>query len=448
LQNSWWEAIHQFSKASDSEKKAAVQEYEQLKSIVRQFLGAEIERDKDGRALIFGLLLGSSKLSDGQKIILQLCIAIHSQKAHLNDLILFLDEPENHLHPSALLEFVTQIRDCLPNGQLWVSTHSIHLLSSAPVSSIWWMEKGRIKRVGKTPEVVLGGLLGNGKHRNQLADFLDLPFVLAANRFAVQCMFRPDVVGFRGADKQVSQIIDIIQPKLLDSEPLRILDFGAGKGRLAAEIAELLPDAAKKVSYFAYDKLADHSTECRTSIESLHTDDVKRYFNDLSELNGQEGANSFDFVILCNVLHEIPPSEWNGLFGLAGKIADSLKVAGNLLLVEVQQLPYGERAHKHGFIVLNSAQLRKLFSVPTGETSGFLENSQSDGWLKAHLISSVFVNQYTPETRRAALRDLVEMSKDKIEELRSSTATDYETGRKHGFWVHQYANANLAICGL
>jgi predicted ATPase len=78
---------------------------------------------------LFGFPLGQSNLSDGQKILLQLCLAIHCQQESLEDLVLFLDEPENHLHPSVIIETIERIKEEVSNGQIWISTHSIPLLS-------------------------------------------------------------------------------------------------------------------------------------------------------------------------------------------------------------------------------------------------------------------------------------------------------------------------------
>ena len=54
------------------------------------------------------------------------------------------------------------------------------------------------------------------------------------------------------------------------------------------------------------------------------------YFNDINELTNKV-KDTVDYVLLINVLHEIPPSEWIGLFKI---IYDLLKDSGKLIIVE------------------------------------------------------------------------------------------------------------------
>ena len=445
LQNRAWEAGHPNATIEKGQATAALQEYDNLKNIVQKFLGTDITRSVDGDAELFGLPLGRSNLSDGQKVILQLCVALHVQAPSLNDVIIFMDEPENHLHPAALLDLIENIQLHLGNGQLWIATHSVPLLANMPPSAIWWMEENTVKKAGDKPEKVLNGLLGDAQRRDRLATFLDLPFVLASNRFAAECMIPPPTVSHRTGDSQTKQIFDALKPFQKAWDSLRILDLGAGKGRLASELAEDLEGkSSSPIDYIAFDTDDKDANECRAAIECLHGKSNDRYFNDWNDLRSQYDEGSFHIVVMCNVLHEIPPAEWRNLFGLKGTVSKMLKTDGFLLLVEVQQLPYGEQAHKYGFLVLDTAQIRKLFAIKESDMSGLKIDSRHDAWLKAHLISKPLLERYSHETLQGALKDLGDTAREKIQKLRGSADRDYRSGRLHGFWVQQYANAMLA----
>ena len=142
VQERWFNATHQDSNFSPQEKQSAINEYMQLKDLLKTFLDADLERNINGEPTIFGFPLGQANLSDGQKVLIQLCLAIHCQQKSLDDLILFLDEPENHLHPSVIIETIARIINKTPHGQIWISTHSIPLLSPFHPSPIWFMVVG------------------------------------------------------------------------------------------------------------------------------------------------------------------------------------------------------------------------------------------------------------------------------------------------------------------
>jgi ABC-type cobalamin/Fe3+-siderophores transport system ATPase subunit/SAM-dependent methyltransferase len=445
LQDRYREAKSSENTLSEEQITTAVNEYRRIESLIEQFLGTKITRSIDGEAQLFGLPLGKSSLSDGQTIIVHLCAALHAQAAKLDEVILLMDEPENHLHPAALLDLVEMIQTHIGNGQLWIATHSIPLLAQVDPSSIWWMEDNTIRKAGDKPEKVLEGLLGGEERRGKLATFLDLPFALASNRFAAECLIPPPTVEHRDGDPQTRQILTVLEKLRTAENVLRVLDFGAGRGRLASELAESwLPDQRAGLDYIAFDPSEKDAEECRAAIGRLHENPNERLFHDYTKLRERYDEGSFHVVVMCNVLHEILPADWSDLFGSSGKLTRLLRSDGYLLLVEVQQLPYGERAHEHGFLVLDTAQLRKLFNVGEPDGASFTCDAQRDGWLKAHLISQALLRRYSSDFRKEALLDLCSTARDRIRGLRAQ-GTDYRQGRLHGFWVQQFANAQLAL---
>jgi len=445
LQDRYREATHQERMIDDAVAVAAISEYKRMQDVIRQFLGTEITRSVDQQAQLFGLPLGKSALSAGQKVILQLCVAIHAQGARLNNLVIVLDEPENHLHPAALLDLVAALQERLGNGQMWIATHSLPLLAHVDPSTIWWMDENGISKAGNTPDKVLSGLLGDSERRDRLADFLDLPFELASNRFVVECLRPPGTVAHREGDPQTDQVRSLIESRMRDGLSTRILDFGAGRGRLACELRENWPpEVLSKIDYIAFDPSPKDRDACRGAIEALHGSSDNRIFSDPTAFRACYDEESVDIVIMCNVLHEISCERWGDFFGAEGWFPRLLTSTGVLIIAEVQQLPYGEHANPGGFLVLDTAQVRRLFAVREEDRASFAVTEKSDGWLKAHLVGRELIRRYTPETLDAALRDLSLTARDRIRSLREA-GTGYRQGRQHGFWVQQFANAELSI---
>src|SRR3989304_6170979 len=83
IQDRYWNATHQHTKISPGEKEKAINDYEKLKKLIEIFLNTSLERTHDGEATLFRFPLGQSQLSDGQKILLQFCLAIYSQSTAL-----------------------------------------------------------------------------------------------------------------------------------------------------------------------------------------------------------------------------------------------------------------------------------------------------------------------------------------------------------------------------
>ncbi|MCP4120650.1 MAG: AAA family ATPase, partial [Bacteroidetes bacterium] len=361
VQDHWFNATHQETEFSNLDKEKASKNYNRLKDLIFLFLGTDIGRTIDGEAMIFGFRLGQSNLSDGQRILLQLSLALYCQEKELDNIILFLDEPENHLHPSVIIHIIERIRERTPNGQIWISTHSIPILSYFDPSCIWFVDNNKVSYAGKGPEKVIASLLGDENHIEKLQDFISLPGILAINRYAFESLFQPLSVKTDNSDPQTLQIREEIKKHLSQEDKIRILDFGAGKGRLLANIVEAneqpMSQFCRWFDYVAFDRYPEDKNDCCAVLRKVYSNYDQRYFNDFSDLLSIYDKESFDVVIMCNVLHEIDPNEWALLFGPEGDIPNLLNDNGILLLVEDQVMPIGEKAYQKGFIVLNTADL-------------------------------------------------------------------------------------------
>jgi hypothetical protein len=87
------------------------------------------------------------------------------------------------------------------------------------------MDDNGISKAGNIPDKVLSGLLGDAERRERLADFLDLPFELASNRFVVECLRAPGTAAHKEGDPQTGQVRSLIESRVQAGLSPRILDF-------------------------------------------------------------------------------------------------------------------------------------------------------------------------------------------------------------------------------
>jgi ABC-type cobalamin/Fe3+-siderophores transport system ATPase subunit len=453
IQDREWAASHQRATQNEAEKNDAKNDYEKLVTIIELLLKTKLDRSIDDDATLFGKPLAEAGLSDGQKVLIQLAVALHAQNKSLKNSIFILDEPENHLHPSALIEFLDALSSVAENSQFWIATHSVPLLAhiaQTEPASIWYVEDGVISNAGTNPLKVLRGLLGDDNQIAALNNFTSLPAQFAAINHAIECLFPPKVVGKSNNDPQVAQINDLLNLQNSDSKSA-ILDFGAGKSRLLSGLDELATNQDKKISesldYFAYDSFPDDREISTGVISEIYGDTIKRHFSTREEFFSNKDNSSIDVVVMCNVFHEIPPDEWLTMFDNQSLINRSLKDTGYILVVEDQKIPSGEKAHKFGFLVLDTSHLKTLFNVTADDLSNGLfaaYDYKNDGRLKAHIISKKLLNRLSIEGRKKAIEELRATAEDNIMGCRNKEPS-YKTGQIHGFWTQQFANASLYL---
>lgn len=448
LQNQYFEVTHPEFTGNEKQKLQIIEGYKKLKEDIKIFLNTELTRSHEGDAKIFDFPLAESKLSDGQKILLQFCMALNVQLTSLNESIIFMDEPENHLHSLILIEILDKLTNCMKNGQIWIATHSVPLLAHFDSSYIWYMENGEISYAGRKPEKILKSLLGSENNIGQISDFLSLPSQFATSQFTYECLFSPQTVTTGTDDPQTNQIKKIIEIYLSERKTLRVLDFGAGKGRLISTVYDAEETNREIIrswlDYIAFDLDLKDRDLCLESISKVYEDYKNRYFNATETLLASFDESTFDFVIMCNVFHEIDPNNWLKLFSEQGVILTLLKTSGYLLIVEDQLIPVGEKAYQKGFLVFDTLQFKKLFKIKEEDTSYKCFDARDDGRLKAHLIPKEYLKRITATTREESIQTLAEIAKSKIEEIRTKEPS-YKNGKLYGFWLQQFANSQFAL---
>lgn len=449
VMETWFNSTHPMAEITKEEIDIATTDYERLQSIIKSFIGTEIGWNKDGYSTLFGKPIAQAQLSAGQRVLLQLCVAIFAQGGNLSNYIIFMDEPENHLHPSAVIDLLDTIKEHNPNGQIWIATHSIPLLSHFDASSLWFVEDGVVKHSGKKPELVLKSLLGDEDRIQKLRDFTSLPSELARNRFTFECLCPPEVVETDSSDPQSKQLNEQLNVIWNNKSSINLLDFGAGKGRMIANLSDYPTVSKETLNYHAFEPFDTDKDDCLKNIALCYDDENNRYHTSIENLRTKVDDNYFDVVVLSNVLHEIPHSQWYSIFC---DIKQLLKSDGYLLLIEDCLIPIGELPHSNGFIVFNTLHLKKLFKVLSSETNFIAHDARFDsieqrGRLMAHLIPQSYLSNISTDTIKEALKELKKSAKTEIQRIRRETPS-YSNGLAHGFWIQQLANAELCLAEL
>jgi hypothetical protein len=169
VQDRWREATHPESAWPVAERQTAVERYSALVEAVRVALGASLGRDVDGRATVFGRPIAEAMLSEGQQALFLWGVALHAQGVSVRDAILTMDEPENHLHPEALIGTLRRIVDANAGGQLWIATHCVPLVAFLYQHyrddiTLVFMDRGKASYAGREPERVLESLMGGAEN--------------------------------------------------------------------------------------------------------------------------------------------------------------------------------------------------------------------------------------------------------------------------------------------
>lgn len=441
IHEKWIISTHHKSVFPAEEIQKATEDYEDLKEIIYRFLKTDLKSDNDNNATLFGFRIGDAKLSEGQKILLQLSVAIHSQKTKISNIIIAMDEPENHLHPSVVIDTINTIRNAIPYGQVWIVTHSIAILAYYGVDYIHYVEDGNIQFAGNIPEKVLESLLGDDDARQKLSNFLSLPDQMAMEKFAYECLLPPMSKETGKDDPQNNQIREVIESFFNKKREMKILDYGAGKARLLTYLLSADSNISTRINYVAYEPFIENKDICLNVIKDAYGSFGKRYYNTYRDLKN-DYINAFDIIIMCNVLHEIDPNDWPVTFD---NLSNLLSGNGYLLLVEDTLLPIGEKAYPDGFIIIDSAEIAILFRLNNVQWGKVKSSSCKNNRLKAHLIPKSFLSRSTLESRKKCLESVKSNAINNINDLRKSNQHKAKEGRIHAFWTMQLANVILAL---
>jgi len=307
------------------------------------------------------------EFSDGEKTLFAYAMLFFllDQNPNLNikESIILIDEPELHLHPDSEIDLINGIKNAIgEKGQLIIATHSINILSTLNYEEIFMVKDGSISHPTQlTPSESLAQLMSIEDRVNRLSDFLSSISTWTYVNFMAQCFSNPEVIqSARLNDPQIESFRKAIRTNLTKQTNM-LLDFGAGRGRLYEQIKSDF-DFIDKINYFALEPTA----EFHPDLTKLGASQIFKSHNELPE-------NSFDFILLCNVLHEIPLDEWETNLN---KIIKSLKSNGYLIIIEAKELNKGEKIGKIGYLLLDIEEIQQLFNLSKLPSSINVENKK------------------------------------------------------------------------
>jgi ABC-type cobalamin/Fe3+-siderophores transport system ATPase subunit/SAM-dependent methyltransferase len=395
-------------------------------------------------ATLFERAFVQNELSSGQKVLIAWAVALHAQ-ARLGECIVIVDEPENHLHPDACLRALEALRISAEGagGQIWIATHSVPIIAWAGADALHSVESGIVSYAGDKVQGVVDSLSGGEERRESLRKFLANADHFGFYHFVGQCLAAPGVVGASNTDSQETAFARFVNALRTDDRKLRILDYGAGQGRLADSIARA---GAKLtgISYFLYDPDPSFSvarTEAAKRLEDLGAESA--VIDELGTVLVKH--NRVDLVVLCNVLHEIPPAAWITLFKALDRV---LVEDGQIAIIEDQEPSVGELPHDKGFVLLDANEVAQLFGGKETNVRNVSPGANvAKGRISIFCIDRKNLSEATPDTVKQALRDLEFRAKGRVDAFRANKHPEQRDGRRHALYMLLAYNAIRCLEG-
>ncbi|MFY7739549.1 MAG: AAA family ATPase [Flavobacterium sp.] len=373
-------------------------------------------------------------LSPGQKTLFAYAILFFyletNSKANIKESIIIIDEPEKHLHPEAQIKLIDAIKSIVKDkGQLWIATHSIHILSHLEFDEILMVKDDEIIPPSRTtPGKSFNDLMGLEGHVDELSTFINSISEWAYANFMTQCFIEPDVVFGNNIDDPQFKLF---KEFLIKKNNINLLDYGAGKGRIGHTIWED-EETSKKVIYSAFEPNKDN-LEFLTAVKNISN--VYTESNEIPE-------KKYDCVLLCNVLHEIMPEKWVEVFENIKRV---LKSDGYLLIIEDKFLPKGENANDYGYLILGTEETKKLLNAEE-----IVDLKLKEKELSERILFNAFTHEQINPSIISVIDSLESLNKNsfkRIKALRKDMikTSDVSVGRKYANETQLYINSTLAL---
>ena len=416
--------------------------FNKFQEYVKKFLGKKFSyKQNKGGNVISSILHYDAKpfniqhFSPGQKTLFAYAILFFyldiNSKTNIKDSIIIIDEPEKHLHPEAQIALLNAIQNIIrDSGQLWIATHSINILSHLDFTEILMVKDDEIIPPSRTtPGNSFVELMGIESHINGLLSFVNSISDWAYSNFMVQCFKEPDVIFCNDIDDPQ---FNIFKEKIISNKIISVLDYGAGKGRMGYTIAED-EIMQSKLLYSAFEPNKKHLKILK------QIPNIQNLYQDVSLIPD----DSFDCILLCNVLHEINPKYWMEVFTHSKRI---LKESGQLLIIEDKFLPKGETAHEFGYLILQVPHIKILFSLEENLLELKLRNESANERI-------VFVSVKKDEinvSKESIINSIEQLNNDSFEELKKlrNDVDDVNNGRMYANKTQLYINSQLALDSL
>lgn len=300
--------------------------------------------------------------SQGQKVACVIFLMIE----YAQPKILLVDELENHLHP----EYITKVCEFIKNNvqQTIIVTHHPHLIFSSYVDRAWYIEvlaeaadipliedfpdKKTIHRPPPKRRIIeLKGDFERIAAIYNLFDSHDLQLLNLASAsqeqmtremlLTIESGLTLEVAGVSAssrADTQSRELHDVIR-SILNSrsdQSLKILDFGAGRGRTFLEMQKTRLFHDFNIEWVFYEPNVKVVNELLQQVEQAGDTTKVIVTSSLSSLE----HNSFDAILAVNLLHECSPLQ---ISEILQNCRGLLKSGSKLIVAELYPLLSPER---------------------------------------------------------------------------------------------------------
>lgn len=354
------------------------------------------------------------RFSPGELIIFYMSVFLSLQKNSNKRRVIILDEPECHLHPKALIQFVKLIKESNYYTSIWIATHSLFLVPEFEFQNIIYVNKSKVMpRSSSTYQSIVDELLG--KDNDKTSEFISSLPKWQYSEYIAECFTDPDVIEtINPEDEQVKLFIEFLK----SHKSIRILDYGGGSARLGLSLKESNHKPTYDIVYEILDpkpKYTGKEFVIHKSVQSIR--------------------QKYDCIVMMNVLHEISPKEWKNMFKV---ISNILNEYSYLLFVETSVLTKGERPNYYGYLVLDSEELRVLFSCPNPFQTIVIKEGQKS---VCTIIPKNVLYNITDSSIIHTIDLLENRTLQKIKEERNKEG--FITSRYYAFLAQQYINAKI-----
>ncbi len=421
--------------------------YMKLKGMIQSFLGKKLdwgsrrtsidEHDDHinikatGYWTLDGREFNYNDLSEGEKVLFAYALLLFlldtNPRVNFKDSIIVIDEPELNLHPKAQIHLIESLKDLVQEtGQLFIATHSLPIVANLDYGAInlvrdsEWCTPSSV-----VPFHSIDELMGFDEHYNTMVEFLVSPPSWAMTRFMAQCFEKPEVFEVASNnDPQRKVFSDLIQ-----GDPITILDFGAGKGRLLDAVFENEGTKKRITAYDCFD--VDTANN-----DLLKKKGARKVLNVLEDIDKEK----YDLIVMVNVLHEISIKHWKETLNT---VKSALTFDGYLAIVEDTELPIGELPNENGFLLLGKEE----FKILLGDKTSFItpDTAQYKNRIICSLVHRGDIAFMTNNILIKTLETLKMNSLKSIKDFRKQPSKDVKLGRLYALKANLFVNAELSL---
>ncbi len=386
-------------------------------------------------------------LSPGERFLFYLCFFLFfvEERDH-NKLVIFMDEPEIHLHPRALLTVMRDLYDSPNVKALWVASHSLFLVPLFSFQELVVLEDNCVlPRNSALYETVYNDLVG--LEDINLFEFLKSVYDWEYYRFIVECFCPPEAVGtVDPQDEQYLKFIHSIHVRKKD-RPLYVLDYGAGKCRIWQCMEAQRQEGFEYKNLLQYEAYDPYPDKTLLGVNGKICNCPFPFHTKPSELV----KGKYDVVVLMNVLHEVDIQDWMQTFK---KIGSTLAEDGVLLFLEVHTLTLGEQPYGNtGYLVLGSKEVSILFpeAIEAPMPAAIKDKAEkSNCWIVpakcVRRVDQQKIKDCLNALHNRCGKELQKLFDERVKYARSGRPSrDAElSARKYAFLSQQYINAEQA----